>query len=213
MVATRRTTSTTSTLVSETPPVPTHPSASRFWSDVKYVGSRATLVVAIVGPLLVSGEFVYFKVIAPAQATRTAVVEPSRPRPTIPAPFVDPGIIVVQPPAETRVETETTTVPPTSQIPESQRRGKHARPDEVAPVAPTTPPRPTGSRRVAPSDVPSLTPTPTTTPPPAVSSLPPAPPPPSSSAPTVTSPTPIYDQLRQETLARNPTLPSSVIPE
>jgi hypothetical protein len=171
---------------------------------VKRVTVRMMLWVSIFAPIVVSGEYLYFRIVAPAMDS-----------PRIPAPFVGPDIIVVQPTVvATHIETETA-VP---EIPETQRRttapGKHRAPE------PETP-QPTGTRSIAPAEpAPSLpsTPTITVTPPSVVTTVAPEPTPvpttPSRAAPApvTSSRTPIYDTLRSETLATSPSL-ESVIPE
>lgn len=146
-----------------------------------------TLLIAIIGPLVVSAEYLYFRVVVPVQQTASSVPVSTK----IPAPFVNPGIIVVQPP-----ETE----PPVTTTP--RPTGKH-RATDSPPTAPST--TPTGTRRVAPA---------TTTPPATTTTTPPPPttPPAAPTSSAVTSPTPIYDTLRNETLATNPNL-ETVIPE
>lgn len=180
------------------------PAENRLWSDVKYVTVRLMLWLSIFGPMIVSAEYLYFRVVAPALDS-----------PRIPAPFVGPDIIVVQPPT---AETEPA-VP--SSIPDTQRRtpGKHRAPEITAPETTlATPPR-----RIAPADptsvAPSPTPVPTTTPPsvPPVPSVTPTPTGSSRAAPDPVPPrtsssTPVYDTLRTETLATNPSM-ETVIPE
>lgn len=161
------------------------------------------LWVSIFAPMVTSAEYLYFRVIVPAMDS-----------PRIPAPFVGPDIIVVQPTiAATHVETETI-------VPETTTPGKHRAPE----------PQPTGTRSIAPAE-PAPPVTRTTTAPPVTTTV--APPPvtttpsapvttptrtgpsraaPESSAPVTSSQTPIYDTLRSETLATSPSL-ESVIPE
>lgn len=172
----------------------------KIWHEIERSAVQVLLWVAIIAPFVVGGEYIYFRIVVPARESLQISPPPS---PPIPVPFVNPGIIVVSP-----SETDTPVAP--SQIPESQRRpGKHRAPEET-PVT-TTPPVPRGSRQVAPAQIP-------TTPPPAPSTTPSAPPPSGSTArsepprPTVSSSTPIYDSLRNETLARDPNL-ETVIPE
>lgn len=149
---------------------------------------RVMLWVSIFAPMIVSAEYLYFRVVVPALDS-----------PRIPAPFVGPDIIVVQPTvAATHVETETV-------MPDEPRQtGKHRAPE----------PQPTNTRSIAPAEpsrtttvAPSTTPEPTPTPSGSSSRAAPE-----SSAPTTSSPTPIYDTLRSETLATSPSL-ESVIPE
>lgn len=176
--------------------------ASRLWQDVKRVTVRVMLWVSIFAPMIVSAEYLYFRVVVPALDS-----------PRIPAPFVGPDIIVVQPTvAATHVETETI-VPD-----ETRQSGKHRAPEpQPTGTRSIVPAEPTGSSRVAPPPVTTTTtvaPSPTSAPP--VTPIPPrtssSRAAPESSAPATSSPTPVYDTLRSETLATSPSL-ESVIPE
>ena len=191
---TRRTIETTSTSVSTTRPDLSPLPAKHFWRDFRYVAVRVTLISAILGPIIQSGEYLYFRVVQQPPPAATS--------PPIPAPFVRPGIIVVAPPAETE---------PNVAIPDTQRRytpGKHRAPEETAPsTTSSTPVLPQGKRRVAPSTTPEAPSTTPSVPPPSGSSARSEPP-----TPTVTSSTPIYDTLRNERLATDPNL-ESVIPQ
>jgi hypothetical protein len=109
-------------------------------------------------------------------------------------PLQIPDIIVEVKP--TRVETETVVVSPEPRIPETQRNrtSRHAKPEperslaDVPPVVPQTPPPP-----------------PVTTPPPAAGTH-------RAPASTTVTPTlsPVYDQLRSETVAADPSLESDL---